>query len=78
MGAGDQQLRSEGQQHLPLDGPALLVANHGGLLPFDAAMTVVDVLLNTDPPRLARAIVDRWAGTLPWINIFYARVDTTK
>ncbi len=68
------RVRSEGHEHLPLDGPALLVANHGGLLPFDAAMAVVDVLLHTDPPRLARAIVDRWAGTLPWINVFYARV----
>ncbi len=68
------RVRSDGHEHLPLDGPALLVANHGGLLPFDAAMTVIDVLLQTDPPRLARAIVDRWAGTLPWINVFYARV----
>ena len=30
-------------------------------------------LLHTDPPRLLRAIVDRWAGSLPWVNIFYAR-----
>jgi 1-acyl-sn-glycerol-3-phosphate acyltransferase len=68
------RVRSEGHEHVPVDGPALLVANHGGLLPFDAAMGVMDVLLHSDPPRLARAIVDRWAGTLPWVNIFYARV----
>ena len=37
-------------------------------------MTLVDVLLHTDPPRLARAIVDRWAGELPFVNVFYARV----
>jgi len=68
------RVRSEGHEHVPVEGPAVLVANHGGLLPFDAAMAVMDVLLHSDPPRLARAIVDRWAGTLPWINIFYARV----
>jgi 1-acyl-sn-glycerol-3-phosphate acyltransferase len=68
------RVRSEGHEHVPAQGPAVLVANHGGLLPFDAAMGVVDVLLNSDPPRLARAIVDRWAGSLPWVNIFYARV----
>jgi 1-acyl-sn-glycerol-3-phosphate acyltransferase len=68
------RVRSRGHEHLPVDGPAVLVANHGGLLPFDAAMTVVDVLLHSDPPRLARAVVDRWAGALPWINVFYARV----
>jgi 1-acyl-sn-glycerol-3-phosphate acyltransferase len=37
-------------------------------------MVVIDSLLNTDPPRLPRAIVDRWAGSLPWVNVFYARV----
>ena len=68
------RVRSEGHEHLPVEGPAVLVANHGGLLPFDGAMTVMDILLHSDPPRLARAIVDRWAGSLPWLNIFYARV----
>ena len=68
------RVKSSGHEHLPKTGPALLVANHGGLLPFDGAMTVLDVLLHTDPPRLPRAIVDRWAGTLPFVNVFFARV----
>jgi 1-acyl-sn-glycerol-3-phosphate acyltransferase len=65
---------SEGHANLPETGGAVLVSNHAGLLPFDAAMTVIDVALHSDPPRLARAIVDRWAGTLPFVNVFYARV----
>jgi 1-acyl-sn-glycerol-3-phosphate acyltransferase len=68
------RVKSEGHDRIPSSGPAILASNHAGLLPFDAAMTVVDVALHTDPPRLPRAIVDRWAGTLPWINVFYARV----
>jgi len=68
------RVKSEGHEHIPATGPAILASNHAGLLPFDAAMAVVDVALHTDPPRLPRAIVDRWAGTLPWINVFYARV----
>jgi 1-acyl-sn-glycerol-3-phosphate acyltransferase len=68
------RVRSEGHANIPSDGPAVLAANHGGLLPFDGAMAVVDVALHTDPPRLARSMVDRWAGTLPWINVFFARV----
>jgi 1-acyl-sn-glycerol-3-phosphate acyltransferase len=68
------RVRSQGHEHLPREGAAVLVANHGGLLPFDAAMGILDVILHTDPPRLLRSMVDRWAGTLPWINIFYARV----
>jgi 1-acyl-sn-glycerol-3-phosphate acyltransferase len=68
------RVRSERHEHIPGEGPVVLAGNHGGLLPFDAAMAIVDVALHTDPPRLVRAIVDRWAGALPWINIFYARV----
>ena len=68
------RVASAGHEHIPSDGPALLVANHGGLLPFDGAMAILDVLLHSDPPRLARSIVDRWAGGLPWVNVFYARV----
>ncbi len=68
------RVRSSGHAHLPAEGPGILVANHGGLLPFDAAMTAVDVLLHTDPPRLLRCVVDRWAGALPWINILFARL----
>jgi 1-acyl-sn-glycerol-3-phosphate acyltransferase len=68
------RVESHGHEHLPERGRAVLAANHAGLLPFDAAMTIVDVLLHTDPPRLPRAIVDRWAGELPFVNVFYARV----
>jgi 1-acyl-sn-glycerol-3-phosphate acyltransferase len=68
------RVRSQGHENLPKEGAAVLVANHGGLLPFDAAMGIVDVILHTDPPRLVRSMVDRWAGSLPWVNVFYARV----
>jgi 1-acyl-sn-glycerol-3-phosphate acyltransferase len=68
------RVASHGHEHLPERGRAVLAANHAGLLPFDGAMSIIDILLHTDPPRLARAIVDRWAGELPFVNVFYARV----
>ena len=68
------RVRSSGHENVPSEGPAIIAGNHGGLLPFDAAMGIVDLLLKTDPPRLARTIIDRWAGQLPWVNVFYARV----
>jgi 1-acyl-sn-glycerol-3-phosphate acyltransferase len=67
------RVRSEGHEHVPAEGPAILVANHGGLLPFDGAMCVLDVFLHTEPPRLPRALVDRFAGRLPFVNVFFAR-----
>ncbi len=68
------RVRSEGHANVPATGPVVLAANHGGLLPFDGAMAVVDLLLHSEPPRLARAILDRFAGSLPWVNVFMARV----
>jgi 1-acyl-sn-glycerol-3-phosphate acyltransferase len=68
------RVKSQGHEHLPCSGPAVIASNHAGLLPFDGAMMVMDIALNTDPPRLARSVVDHWAGSLPWINVFFARV----
>jgi 1-acyl-sn-glycerol-3-phosphate acyltransferase len=68
------RVQSLGHENLPSTGGAILAGNHGGILPFDGAMVIMDTMLNTDPPRLPRAIVDRWAGSLPWVNVFYARV----
>jgi len=68
------RVQSHGHDRLPVRGPVIVASNHGGLLPFDAAMLILDVLLHTDPPRLARSIVDRWAGELPFVGIYYARV----
>jgi 1-acyl-sn-glycerol-3-phosphate acyltransferase len=68
------RVNSRGHEHLPERGSAIIASNHGGLLPFDGAMLIVDILLNSDPPRLARSIVDRFAGDLPWVGVFYARI----
>jgi len=66
------RVQSEGHEHLPKRGGAILVANHGGLLPFDGAMAALDVLLKTDPPRVLRPLVDRFVRDLPLVRDFYA------
>jgi 1-acyl-sn-glycerol-3-phosphate acyltransferase len=66
------RVQSEGHAHLPRRGGAILVANHGGLLPFDGAMAAVDALLHTDPPRLLRPLVARFVRDLPLVRDFYA------
>lgn len=65
------RVRSEGHEHLPAEGPVILVANHAGLLPFDGAMATLDVLLNSDPPRLPRAVFDRFVGRLGPVRRFF-------
>lgn len=68
------RVRSQGFDHVPAEGPAILVANHGGVLPFDGAMLIMDGLLRGKPPRVLRALVDRWVEELPVVRPFYAAV----
>jgi len=52
---------------------AVLVANHSGQLPFDGMMISTASLLHGNPPRLLRAMVERWMPTLPWVSTFFFR-----
>jgi 1-acyl-sn-glycerol-3-phosphate acyltransferase len=63
-----------GMDQVPTDGRVLLIANHSGQLPFDAAMLGVSLLIDLDPPRFARALVEKWVPTLPFVSSFYARL----
>ncbi len=62
-----------GIEAVPAEGRVLLVANHSGQLPFDAAMIEVALLFEKDPPRAARALVDTWVPTLPFVSTYMAR-----
>jgi 1-acyl-sn-glycerol-3-phosphate acyltransferase len=62
-----------GVDHVPGEGRCLVVSNHSGQLPFDAAMIEVGLLIDKDPPRMARALVERWVPTLPFVSTFFAR-----
>src|SRR5574338_149825 len=62
-----------GIDRIPAEGRVVLVSNHSGQLPFDAAMIEVGLLADKDPPRVARALVERWVPTLPFVSTFMAR-----
>jgi 1-acyl-sn-glycerol-3-phosphate acyltransferase len=64
--------QAEGLGNLP-PGPTILVANHGGQLPIDGVMITAALLLDADPPRLARSLTDRWVPSLPFVSTLYAR-----
>ncbi|MBL9039066.1 MAG: acyltransferase family protein [Archangium sp.] len=55
-------------------GRVLLISNHSGQLPADGAMIAVAMLLQADPPRIVRAMVEKWVPTLPFVSTFFARV----
>lgn len=54
-------------------GRALIVPNHSGQIPFDGLVVAVACLLQAAPPRLPRAMAERWVSTLPFINEMFAR-----
>ena len=64
--------RSYNIEHVPRSGPAILVANHGGALPIDAALVCLDVDRTTG--RILRPIADRFIPSLPVISTWFARV----
>jgi 1-acyl-sn-glycerol-3-phosphate acyltransferase len=55
-------------------GRVLLIANHSGQLPMDGAMIGVALLLEGDPPRAIRSMVEKWVPALPYVSTFMARV----
>lgn len=54
-------------------GRVLLIANHSGQLPMDGMMIAAAMFMEADPPRLARAMIERWFGTIPIVSTFAAR-----
>jgi 1-acyl-sn-glycerol-3-phosphate acyltransferase len=50
------------------------VANHAGVLPWDATMMSVAILKNHPLPRHPRFMVLDWAFRLPWASAFMRRV----
>jgi 1-acyl-sn-glycerol-3-phosphate acyltransferase len=62
-----------GLQNLP-DGRVLLVANHSGQVPIDGVVIACALILDADPPRVIRAMVEKWAMSLPFISTFFSRV----
>lgn len=62
-----------GIDHVP-DGRVLIVANHSGQVPIDGAIIGAAMFLDAEPPRVIRAMVEKWAQTLPFVSTFFSRV----
>lgn len=54
-------------------GRVLIVPNHSGQLPFDGLVISVACLLKANPPRLLRAMAERWFPTIPYVNEAFSR-----
>ena len=67
------RVETHGIEKVP-DGRVLLIATHSGQLPLDGAMIGCAMICEAEPPRVARAMLEKWAPTLPFVAPFFARM----
>ncbi len=70
------RVTSVGADQIPTDGPAILVANHAGILPVDSAMLCLDVLRKSE--RVPRAVSDHFVPRLPLVSTWFARLGVVS
>ena len=68
------RVETAGIQNVPSEGRAMLVANHAGVLPFDAAMMSTAIRVLHPEPRWPRFMVLDWAFELPYLSYFVRRI----
>ena len=56
------------------EGRVMLVANHSGQIPIDAMIIACALFFDANPPRITRAMFDKWAATLPFVSTFFSRM----
>lgn len=55
------------------DKPYIMVSNHSGQIPLDGAMITMAFVMDIHPPRVLRAMVERFMAQLPFIGDFSAQ-----
>jgi len=55
------------------EGRALLISNHSGQLPIDGMIIGMSMFMDAEPPRMVRAMVEKWVQTLPFVSMLFNR-----
>jgi 1-acyl-sn-glycerol-3-phosphate acyltransferase len=66
------RVETQGLEHVPR-GRVLLISNHSGQLPIDAMMICAAMVLEAEPPRVVRSMVETWVPSLPFVSHLFAR-----
>jgi 1-acyl-sn-glycerol-3-phosphate acyltransferase len=67
------RVQTSGIETLPR-GRALFIANHSGQIPLDGAMLGTALMVDAEPPRFARSMVERWSAELPFVSVLFPRL----
>jgi len=65
-------------QNVPSEGPALVVANHSGGLPYDGAMLIYSLFRDHPAHRRLRTLVANFAFRAPWMSTVVARIGGVR
>ena len=61
---------ANGLENIPSEGRVLLIPNHSGQLPMDGTLIGVALATNPHGPRAARAMIERFFPTVPFVGNF--------
>lgn len=61
-----------GIDRLP-EGRMLVIANHSGQIPIDGLIIGTALMLDAEPPRFPRSMVERWSAELPFVSVLFPR-----
>lgn len=67
------RVETSGLEQVP-DGRALVVGNHSGGLPVDAAMITAALFFGRDPPRHTHGMVEKFAQNWPGVSPLFSRI----
>ncbi len=70
------RVQTDGLEHIPADGAAVLVGNHSGGIPLDAVMIGAAVDLDHPEHRLVRFLYDRFVAAMPVMGDLYRRLGS--
>lgn len=59
---------AHGVDHIPAQGPVLIVGNHSGQLPIDGMLVGYALVSRQKKPRIPRAMIERFFPTVPWLG----------
>ena len=62
-----------GIENVPDSGRVMLIANHSGQVAIDGMLIGAACLVEKDPPRLIRSMVEYWVPTIPFVSWVLAR-----
>jgi 1-acyl-sn-glycerol-3-phosphate acyltransferase len=72
------RVRVEGIENIPSEGPAMLVCNHGGALPWDGVMLATALMREHPAKRSLRWLVEDFAFHAPFVGPLLNRIGAVR